>query len=413
MDGSNGLEGVNGRDGIDPSTLAARAPGRADPTFGGLHPPIVPSTTFERDADGGYPGGHSYTRDQNPTGEPAEELLAQLEGGAEALLFASGMAAATALLDAWLDTVAADRLDDGVGSTAADQPLPHVVAPRHMYWTIRRWFEHQHDLGRLRLTLVHDVEPATWDAALRADGPHLLWLETPSNPMGHVTDLTTIAALAHERGAIVVADNTTATPVHTRPLAHGVDVVVHSATKQLNGHGDVLAGALVTADADSPVWAAVRHQRGYRGAVLGPFEAWLLLRGMRTLFVRVPRSSASALAVAEALTTHPAVAEVAYPGLPDHPGHALAAAQMDGGFGMLVSMRVAGGEDAARRVLGRLRLFADATSLGSTESLVEHRVRIEGDGSPVPADLLRLSVGLEHPDDLIADLTAALDPEAP
>ena len=398
---------------MDPSTRAARAPGRADPTFGGLVAPIIPSTTFERDAEGGYPGGHSYSRDQNPTGEPAEELLAQLEGGAEALLFASGMAAATALLDAWLDTAAAVATATGEAGARPEAPLPHVVAPRHMYWTMRRWFEDRHDLGRLRLTLVDDVEPATWDAALHADGPHLVWLETPSNPMGHVTDLAAVAALAHERGALVVADNTTATPVHTRPIEHGIDVVVHSATKQLNGHGDVLAGALVAADAGTDLWAAVRHQRAYRGAVLGPFEAWLLLRGMRTLFVRVPRSSATALAVAEAVAAHPAVVEVAYPGLADHPGHDLATRQMDGGFGMLVSIRVAGGEEAARRVLGRLALFADATSLGSTESLVEHRVRIEGEGSPVPDDLLRLAIGLEHPDDLIADLTAALDPEAP
>ncbi len=393
---------------MDPSTRAARAPGTPDPTFGGLVAPIVPSTTYARDAEGGYPGGHSYTRDQNPTGEPAEALLAELEGGREALLFGSGMAAATALLDAWRDTTA------GRPPRAGDEALPHVVAPRHMYWTIRRWFEHERDQGRLRLTLVDRPDVDEWATAIEANGGarQLVWVETPSNPMGDVTDLAAVAALAHTRGALVAADNTTATPVHTRPLDHGVDVVLHSATKQLNGHGDVLAGALVAADPDTGLWAGVRHQRGYRGAVLGPFEAWLLLRGMRTLFVRVPRSSASALAVAEALAAHPAVAEVRYPGLPGHRGHELAARQMDGGFGMLVSVRVHGGDTAARRVLRRLELFTDATSLGSTESLVEHRIRVEGEGSPVPADLLRLSIGLEHPDDLVADLTAALDAEA-
>jgi cystathionine gamma-synthase len=390
---------------MDPSTAAARAPGAPDPTFGGLVAPIVPSTTYVRDDQGGYPGGHSYTRDQNPTGEPAEALLAELEGGDDALLFASGMAAATALLDAWRDSVAAEA-----GPTT--RLAPHVVAPRHMYWTIRRWFEHERDQGRLRLTLVDTVEPDAWDAALvGSPGPCLVWLETPSNPMGVVTDLSAVATVGHRHGALVVADSTTATPVHTRPLDHGVDVVVHSATKQLNGHGDVLAGALVTADPTAAVWAGVRHQRGYRGAVLGPFEAWLLLRGLRTLFVRVPRSSSTALAIATALHDHPAIAEVRYPGLSDHPGHDIATRQMTGGFGMLVSVRLQGGEKAARRVLRRLDLFSDATSLGSTESLVEHRVRIEGDGSPVPADLLRLSIGLEHPDDLLADLHQALAPE--
>jgi cystathionine gamma-synthase len=380
---------------LDPSTRAARAPGRADPTYRGLVAPIYPSTTYERDADGRYPGGHSYSRDQNPTNDDVEALLAQLEGGEDAMLFASGMAAATALIDSF---------DDGL----------HVVAPNHMYWTLRRWLEDEAARGRVRLTFVTNTDVDAWAGALasaaRGDGAPLAWLETPANPLGDVTDLAAVSAAAHDAGALVVADSTTATPVHTRPIEHGVDVVFHSATKQLNGHGDVLAGALVTTTADER-WERVRLQRGSRGGVLGPFEAWLLLRGMRTLFVRVPRSSASALAVATALAEHPAVDEVLYAGLPDHPGHAVAARQMDSGFGMLVSFRVRGGEDAARRVLNRLELFADATSLGSTESLVEHRHRIEGAGTPVPVDLLRLSIGLEHPDDLVADLRQALDGE--
>ncbi len=381
---------------MDPSTRAARAPGQPDPTMRGLVAPIYPSTTYERGREGDYPGGHSYSRDQNPTVEPAEELLAALEEGTEALLFSSGMAAATALLDA---------LDPGT----------HVIAPARMYWTLRRWFEREVERGRLAgLTLVDGPEEERWAAAFAEHdhtGPTLAWLETPSNPMGDVIDLIEVAELAHEAGALVAADNTTATPVHTRPLEFGADVVFHSATKQLNGHGDVLAGALVCSDelAGTELWARVRHERAYRGAVLGPFEAWLLLRGMRTLFVRVARSSATAFEVAAALAEHPSVAEVRYPGLPSHPGHDIAARQMHDGFGMLVSFRPTGGEEAARRALGRLTLFTDATSLGSTESLVEHRARIEGEGTPVPADLLRLSIGLEHADDLIGDLRQALD----
>ncbi|MBI2706232.1 MAG: aminotransferase class I/II-fold pyridoxal phosphate-dependent enzyme [Actinobacteria bacterium] len=374
---------------MHPSTRTARAPGRADPQFGGLVPPIFPSATYVRDDDGSYPGGHSYSRDQNPTGEPAEALLAELEGGEAALLFSSGMAAATALLDS---------LEAGT----------HVVAPRRMYWTIRRWLHEESIRGRLRLTLVDNEDVRAWESALGNAGPHLLWFETPSNPMGDILDLRTLSDLGHAEGALVVADNTTATPVHTRPIDHGADVVFHSATKQLNGHGDVLAGALVTKVVDD-VWTRVRHQRGYRGAVLGPFEAWLLLRGMKTLFVRVPRSSSTALAVARGIDGHRSIERVLYPGLPSHPQHELASRQMDGGYGMLLSLRVRGGEGAARAVMNALALFADATSLGSTESLVEHRSRIEGAGTPVPADLLRLSIGLEHADDLLADLYQALD----
>jgi len=376
---------------MHPSTRVARAPGRAEATFGGLVPPIFPSTTYERDAVGAYPGGHSYSRDQNPTGEPAEALLNELEGGADALLFGSGMAAATALLDAL-------------------EPDTHIVAPRHMYWTIRAWLEAEAAKGAWRLTLVDNTDLAAWNAALvsGAGAAQLAWVETPSNPMGDVIDLAAVAAIAHDHGAVVVADNTTSTPIHTRPIEHGVDIVFHSATKQLNGHGDVLAGALVSNETNE-LWERVRHQRGYRGAVLGPFESWLLFRGMKTLWVRVVRSSATALHLASALQGHPALADVLYPGLPDHAGHAVAVRQMEHGFGMLVSIRVVGGADAARRALNALELFADATSLGSTESLVEHRSRVEGVGSPVPDDLLRLSVGLEDPDDLLADLLQALD----
>jgi cystathionine gamma-synthase len=380
---------------MHPSSRAARALGVTDPTTGALVPPIVPSTTYVRDADGNYPGGHSYARDQNPTGEPAEQLLADLEGGEEALLFASGMAAATALFDAL-------------------EPGAHVVAPAQMYWTIRLWLERQAERGALRATFVDATDLDAWTAALTsATVPatsQVAWIETPSNPMMVVTDLAAVAEVAHGAGALVVADNTTSTPVQTRPLEHGVDLVFHSATKQLNGHADVLAGALVGRP-DLAVWPAIRDQRAYRGAVLGPFEAWLLHRGMRTLYVRVPRASQTALRIAQDLETHPAIAEVLYPGLVDHPQHEIALRQMEGGFGLLLSIRLVGGEASARRVLNRLTMFADATSLGGTESLVEHRSRVEGAGTPVPSDLLRLAIGLEDPDDLLADLLHALDAE--
>jgi cystathionine gamma-synthase len=216
-----------------------------------------------------------------------------------------------------------------------------------------------------------------------------------------------VAELAHAAGARVVADGTLATPVLTRPLELGADLVMHSATKQLGGHADVLAGALVTAREDG-LWERIAHERAYRGAVLGPFESWLLLRGMRTLFLRVSASCRGAQRVAEALAAHAGVTRVFHPGLEDHPGHAVAARQMHGGFGCLVSFRVPGGEAAARRVAERLELFRDATSLGGVESLVEHRASVEGEGTPVPDDLLRLSVGIEDPDDLVDDLRAAL-----
>lgn len=371
-----------------PRTQAARALGRVDPATRALVPPIHPSASYQRATDGSYPGGHSYSRDQNPGFDQAEALLAELEGGHQALLFASGMAAATTLLDT-LPTAA------------------RVVAPREMYWTIRLWLEDLERRGRIEVAWV----PAGDLPALRAaatPGTQLVWVETPSNPMGHVTDLAAAAEIAHAAGARIVADGTLATPALSRPLEHGVDWVMHSATKQLNGHADVLAGALVAAR-DDATWERVRFERGYRGAVLGPFEAWLLLRGMRTLFLRVEASARGALRVAEHLAEHPKVSRVHYPGLPTHPGHAVAAAQMQGGFGPLVSFQVGGGEARARRVAARLSLFADASSLGGLESLVEHRASVEGPGTPVPDDLLRLSIGIEDPEDLVADLDAALE----
>ena len=276
-----------------------------------------------------------------------------------------------------------------------------------MYWTFRLWLAELHEKGRLRVDFVPTGDLDALRGTVRADDTALVWVETPANPMGEVTDLLAAAEIAHGAGAKLAVDSTLATPVNTRPIEHGADLVMHSATKQLNGHADVVAGALVTASEDA-LWTHIRHERAYRGAIVGPFDAWLLLRGMRTLYLRVAKSADNAMRVAEALLAHPARPQVYYAGLPDHPGHAIAARQMDVGFGPLVSFRTGGGAQRAREVAARLRVFTNATSLGGVESLVEHRAPVEGPETEVPDDLLRLSIGIEDPADLVADLEAAL-----
>jgi cystathionine gamma-synthase len=375
-----------------PATLAARALGRVDEATGAVAPPIAVSTNYEREADGGWPEGRSYARDRNPTAEHAEALLAELEGAAEARLFASGMAAATCFFEALL---------------RERGPRPHVVAPTEMYWSLRGWLEERAALGLLEISWIPSGDAGALARALQAGRSALVWAETPSNPTCAITDLAETAECAHRAGALLAVDGTVATPVLTRPLALGADVVMHSASKQLNGHGDVLAGALVTARRDA-LWEAIGRERTKRGPILGPFEAWLLLRGLRTLYLRVPASAAGALRVAGFLAGHPAVAEVFYPGLPSHPRHEVAARQMRGGFGPLLSFRLRAGEAEARAVARRLRHFSEATSLGGVESLVEHRASVEGPPSALPPDLLRLSIGIEDPADLIADLEQAL-----
>ena len=372
-----------------PETHAAQVLGWPEPQYHSVVPPLFPSASYQRAPDGSYPGGHTYSRDQNPTYDQAEALLARLEGGVAARLFSSGMAAATTVFEAL-------------------SPGDHVVAPKEMYWTIRLWLEGLRERKGLKISFADNTDLGSWQACLQQPNTKLVWLETPSNPSLAITDVRAVCEMAHAVGAQVAADSTVATPVLTRPLSLGCDLVMHSATKQLNGHTDVLAGVLVT-KAEDDVWAGILRDRAYRGAVLGPFETWLLTRGMRTLFLRVRASCAGAQQVAEALEAHPAAIEVMYPGLPAHPGHALAKTQMDGGFGALVSFRVAGGAARAKAVAGALRVFKNATSLGAVESMVEHRAPVEGPGTRVPPDLLRLSVGIEHPDDLIQDLHRALE----
>jgi cystathionine gamma-synthase len=373
---------------LHPATLAAQALGWIDEQTGAVVLPVHTATTFLRDSDNQYRRGRGYGRADNATYDQPEALIAALEGGAASLLFASGMAAAAAVFHSL-----------PAGS--------HVVAPKIMYWALRRWLGMQAERGALTVDFVDMASPDALRAAVRSGKTRLVWIETPANPLWTITDIAGAAEIAHAAGALLAVDSTAATPVLTRPLALGADIVMHSATKYLNGHSDVIAGSLTTARKDE-FWQRIVAARSGDGAILGSFEAYLLLRGMRTLYPRVERACHSAQRIAERLTAHPRVREVLYPGLPSHPGHAIAARQMTGGFGGMLSIRVRGGEAAAIAAAARVEVWKRATSLGGVESLLEHRASVEGAGSPVPPDLLRLSVGIEDPDDLIADLETAL-----
>jgi cystathionine gamma-synthase len=374
---------------LSPETLAAQAMGFVDPETKGLTPPVHTSTTYLRDADNQYRSGLIYSRDDNPTYKYAEDLLCELEGGEDAMVLASGMAAATCVF-------------------MALSPGDHVVASKVMYWSLRNWLDQTARRWGLEVTFVDTDNKNELKAAVISGKTKLVWIETPANPMWSVTDIADAAAIAHAAGAQLAVDSTVATPVHTCPISFGADIVMHSATKYLNGHSDVIAGALICAKKDG-LWERMRQNRGQMGAVLGPFEATQLLRGMRTLFLRVQRSSQSAQLIAEALSGHDAISEVLYPGLRTFPGHEIAAAQMKGGFGGMLSIRLKKGEAAAIATAATTQLWHRATSLGGVESLLEHRGSIEGTGSPVPLDLLRLSVGIEDPGDLISDLKDALN----
>ena len=376
------------RNPLRPATIAAQALGWSDPPTGAIVLPVHVATTFLRDPDNQYRRGRSYGRADNPSYDQPQALLTALEGGEDSLLFASGMAAATAVF----------------------QSLPrasHVVAPRVMYWGLRSWLKNFAEIWGIETDFVDATSLDALRAAVRPGGTRLLWIETPANPLWSVTDIAGAADIAHRAGALLAVDSTAATPVLTRPLALGADIVMHSATKYLNGHSDVIAGSLTTARKDR-FWERICAARSGGGAILGGFEAFLLLRGMRTLFPRVERACQSAQQIAAALAADRRVREVLYPGLPGHPGHAIAARQMTGGFGGMLSIRVSGGAQAAIAAAARVELWQRATSLGGVESLIEHRASIEGADSPAPPDLLRLSVGIEDPADLLADLDAAL-----
>jgi cystathionine gamma-synthase len=376
---------------LKPRTLLAQAMGAGDPTTKALVPPIHMSATYLRDADNGYSSGYVYGRTDNASVQQVEALVAALEGAAEAMTFASGMAAATSVF------------------LALEKPT-HIVASRVMYWGFRSWLQ---KIGRYGHSITF-VETSDLDAVREAVKPGetgLFWIETPSNPLWTVTDIAAVSEIAHDANAVLCVDSTVATPVFTRPIAHGADIVVHSATKYLNGHSDVVAGALAAAR-ESELWTRIQEVRAQNGALLGPFEAWLLMRGMRTLEVRVREQARTAALLASRLADHSALSGLLYPGLPGHPGHDVAARQMSGGFGGMLSLQLKGGQAAAIATAARVKVWKRATSLGGVESLIEHRASIEGEGTPCPADLLRLSVGLEDPDDLFFDLMRALDAAA-
>ncbi len=367
-------------------TLAVHAGQRPDEGTGAVIPPIVLSTTYERAADGSYPRGYIYTRSGNPNREALEESLCALEGGAAAIAFSSGSAATASVFQALA-------------------PGDHVLAPSDCYHGTANLLRDVFARWGLQATFVDMTDPAAVRGALQAN-TKLIWVETPSNPLLKITDLAQIASLAHESGAICACDNTWATPVLQRPFDFGVDVSVHSTTKYLGGHGDVLGGMVITRTADD-FSQRIRQNQMAGGAVPSPFDCWLVLRGIRTLPYRMRAHAENAQRVAQFLHNHSAVEAVHYPGLDDHPGRAIAARQMTLPGGML-SFQVRGGRDQAFAVAAKVRLFTRATSLGATESLIEHRASIEGPATRTPENLLRLSVGLEHPDDLIEDLAQAL-----
>ena len=370
----------------NPRTITAQALGAVDPATKAVVPPLHVATTFIRDADNQYRAGYAYGRPDNATVRQTEAVIAALEEAQEATLFASGMAAATAVV-------------------LALPERSRIVASQVMYWAFRHWLLNEaarfgHQVDFVDTTNLEAVRAAV------TRGTALVYIETPGNPLWTISDITGVAEIAHAAGAMLAVDSTVATPVYTQPLTLGADIVMHSASKYLNGHSDVIAGVLAAARS-SELWERIKSVRIQHGAILGPFEAWLLQRGLRTLDVRVRTAAASAAVLAERFASHPQVAAVLYPGLPSHPGHAVAKRQMSG-FGAMLSIRIKGGEAAAIATAANVDLWKRATSLGGVESLIEHRASVEGPGSPCPPDLLRLSVGLEDPDDLFADLDQAL-----
>jgi cystathionine gamma-synthase len=368
-------------------TLAVHAGHEIDPATAAVTPPIHLSTTFAREADGGYRAGLVYSRYATPNRTSLESCLAQLEGGAVAAVFASGSAATMTLVQA-------------IGAGA------HIVAPDDAYFGTTKLFREIFGPWGLETSVVDMTDIGAVKNALRQN-TKLVWVETPSNPLLRVVDIACIAELAHEAGAICAVDNSWGTPVLQRPLELGADIVMHSTTKYLGGHSDVLSGALV-AKQDDALTQRIRTVQMSGGAVPSPFECWLALRGIRTLPWRVRAQSANALALARYLSRDPRVEAVHYPGLETHPGHQIARRQM-AEFGGMMSIQVGADRAASIAFASRLRIFTQATSLGGTESLIEHRASVEGPGTRAPENLLRVSVGLEHVQDLIDDMTQSLD----
>ena len=368
-------------------TLLTQAGHFVDPEMGAIVPPIHPSTTYRRDERYELQG-FEYSRIANPTGRRVEEVLAGLEGAGDALLFSSGLAG----VSTFFETVGSGQ---------------RIVAPRVMYHGAANWLRRLAERRGIDVAFFDATAPDALEHAVLAGETAVVWIEPSVNPTWDVIDVRAASETAHAAGAVLAVDATVTPAVTLRALDLGADIVFHSGTKYLAGHSDVTAGVLATRAIDTR-WEDVRRARTLMGGVLGPFESWLLLRGMRTLHLRYERQSANALAIARHFESHPGLEAVLYPGLESHPGHAIAARQMKGGFGAMLSLLIAGDADDARRVATRTRLFVPATSLGGVESLIEHRATVEGPDSIVPANLLRLSVGIERVDELIADLEQAL-----
>ena len=375
---------------LSPATIAAQAAGAVDAQTGGVVPALPMATTYLRDeAYQPLRADNIYLRDQSDIVRVAEKVLSQLEGAKESLLFPSGMAALAAVF----------------------RTVPNggrVLVQSQIYWGTTKWIRDFCTRRDIELREVEASDKAAFAAACESFRPTLALIETPSNPWLRVVDIQAAADAVHSAGGLLVVDSTAATPILQQPLKHGADIVMHSATKGINGHSDVLAGVLATNDVTGRVWEDIKADRHDAGAVIGPFEAWLLVRGMRTLPLRAKQMSCNAMELAEFLQTHPKIEKVLYPGLASHTGHDLATRQMSEGFGSLLSCIVKGGSATALEVVGKLEVFHRATSLGGVESLVEHRHTIEPH-TGIPEGLLRLSVGIEDIEDLKRDLSQALD----
>ena len=367
-------------------TLAVHAGAEADAETGAVASPLHMSTTFKHGPAGERVAGHEYQRESNPTQDRLEACLAALEGGERALVYGSGMAAMQGLLES---------LPNGA----------HILIPHDCYTGLRSLCAEFLPLRDIQTTAVDMTDPEAVRAALKPE-TKLVWVETPSNPLLAVSDIAVLAEIAHAHGALLACDNTFATPALQQPLAIGADAVMHSTTKYFGGHSDVMGGALVFAKADA-LFEQAAHRRHITGNIASPFNSWLILRGARSLPARMAWHCANARRVAEFLSTQPEIETVNYPGLASHPGHAIAKKQMRD-FGGMLSVQFKGGREAALRFASRVKIFTNATSLGGVESLIEHRASTEGANPVSPQNLIRISIGLEHPEDLIEDLRQAL-----
>lgn len=373
----------------DDATLLAQSAGLFDTATGGIVTGIHPAVTYNRIVtNDGYAPGTLYARDENPGFHQAERIITQLERGADSIIVSSGMAAYSLLL-----------LMMPAGS--------HVIAPQTAFVTFGRWLRELAPRWGYSAAFYANDDLGQLEQLLKAQKTYAVWIETPGNPTWPITDIKAAAALCKQYGALLIVDNTVPSPLLTKPLTYGADYVMQSGTKYLNGHHDVVMGVITTARKNDE-WTLIRRLRKDIGCVPSPFDAWLLVRGMQTLALRVHAASANALALAEFLQDHPAVERVLYPGLPSHPGHVIAARQMTGGFGGMLSVCVKGGREAALKVCQRVTLFKVATSIGGTISLIEHRRSVEPDTESIPQNLLRLSVGIEAAADLMADIDQAL-----